>query len=93
MGTNGEIPVGIWYETKRDRWRVKLFCDGVLFHRSYHRVYENALAAWKIAKKEMIKPRPKVSLANASLMNKFICQPLNGAGKLGGHQFTQQRSR
>ena len=85
MDVDGTIPVGIWYETKRTRWRVKLFCDGTLFHRSYHRVYEDALDAWKAAKKKMIKPRPKIPLAEASLLNRFICQPRVGSSRLQGH--------
>jgi len=76
VDTNIEVPVGIWYEKKRDRWRVKLFYNGVLVHRSYHKVYDDALNAWKIAKKKMIKPRPMLPIAEASLINKFLYQPL-----------------
>jgi hypothetical protein len=81
MDTNGVIPKGIWYEQKRNRWRVKLGCDGEIFHRSYHRDYAEALATWQQVKKRMIRPRPKLPLAEASLINKFICQPLVGAGR------------
>jgi len=69
-------PKGIWFETNRKRWRVKLFCDGQLFHRSYHREYDSALIAWKQAKKQMIIPRPTIPIAEASLINRFLCQPL-----------------
>ena len=81
METNDVYPKGIWYEQNRSRWRVKLFCDGVLFHRSYHRSYPDALSAWQNAKKHMIIPRPVIPIAEASLINKFLCQPLLGAGR------------
>lgn len=45
-----EVPKGIWYENGRSRWRVKILCNGQLVHRSYHREYPDALAAWKVAK-------------------------------------------
>jgi len=69
---------GIWYEEKRDRWRVKLFCDGVLFHRSYHRNYNSAYNAWQTAKQKMVRPRPKLSIPESSDINRFLCQPLIG---------------
>jgi len=80
-----EIPKGVWYEVKRDRWRVKLFCDGVLFHRSYHREYDEALLEWQQAKRKMKKPRLIVPLAEASLINRFLCRPLPGSSRIRGH--------
>jgi len=76
---------GIWYEEKRDRWRVKLFCDGVLFHRSYHKLLADAIAAWTAAKKRMIKPRPIVPFQERSPINQFLCQPLPGDTRVQGH--------
>jgi hypothetical protein len=75
MDTRIVVPKGVWYEKRRDRWRVKLFCDGVLFHRSYHRQFNDALAAWQSAKKQMIRPRPIVPLSESSIQNRFLCQP------------------
>lgn len=76
-----ERPKGIWYEVKRDRWRVKLFLDGELFHRSYHREYDDALSAWQQAKKKMIRPRPIIPIKEASLANRFLCQPVIRIGR------------
>ena len=81
MDLEGTCPKGIWFEKNRNRWRVKLFCDGILFHRSYHRSYNEALSAWRKAKKCMIIPRPVIPIAEASLINRFLCQPLVGAGR------------
>ena len=71
-------PKGIWMEVSRNRWRVKLFCDGVLFHRSYHSTFEEALTAWQVAKKRMRLPR---EAPEATPINKFLYQPLVGAGR------------
>jgi len=70
-----EVPKGIWYEETRNRWRVKLFCDGELFHRSYHHTFNEALLVWRAEKKKMIVPRPVIPIQEASLVNKFLCQP------------------
>lgn len=78
-------PKGIWYEEKRDRWRVKLFCDGVLYHRSYHKKFEAAVLAWKAAKIGMAKPRAIIPLKERSPINQFLCQPLPGVSRVQGH--------
>ena len=75
MDTRIVVPKGVWFEANRNRWRVKLFCEGQLFHRSYHRSYSNALAAWQQAKKQMIQPRPVIPLSESSPINRFLCQP------------------
>ena len=80
-----EVPKGIWYEEARSRWRVKLFCDGELFHRSYHHSFNDALLAWKGAKRKMIRPSPVIPIQEASLINRFLCQPLVGASRVQGH--------
>lgn len=80
-----EMPKGIWFEMNRDRWRVKLFCDGVLFHRSYHRDYPAALLAWQTAKKQMVRPKPDIPIHLSSDINKFLCRPLVGASRVQGH--------
>jgi len=79
------IPKGIWYEEKRKRWRVKLAADGVLLCCSYHRNYADALAAWTKTKKSIIRPRPKIPIYLSSDINRFLCQPLVGAGRVQGH--------
>lgn len=81
MANNDVYPKGIWYEQNRSRWRVKLFCDGVLFHRSYHRSYSEALSAWQDAKKHMILPRVIIPVAESTPINRFLYQPLLGAGR------------
>lgn len=77
MDLNGEIPQGIWYEKARDRWRVKLVQDKVLLHRKYYKTYEEALEVWKAVKKEhRIRPNLVIPIKEASLINRFLCQPL-----------------
>lgn len=74
-------PKGIWYEEKRGRWRVKLFWEGELFHRSYHHSYDEALSTWQDAKQRMKRPRIRIPIQEASLINRFLCQPLVGIGR------------
>jgi len=81
MVCNPEQPKGIWFEINRNRWRVKLFCDGILFHRSYHKNYNDALIAWHKAKKQMVRPKPEVPIHLSSDINRFLCQPLLGAAR------------
>jgi len=85
MDPGAAIPKGVWYEVQRNRWRVKLFCDGKVYHRSYHKDYLEAVAVCQQARKKMIKPRPIVPIQEASLINQFLCQPLVGAGRVTGH--------
>lgn len=75
-------PQGVWYEKGRNRWRVKLFCDGVLFHRSYHRDVEAAIAAWRKAKRSMVRPKPDIPIHLSSDINRFLCRPLPGACRI-----------
>lgn len=76
MDLSEGIPKGIWYEKKRRRWRVKLVFEGVLLHRSYHKEYADALAAWVKTKKSMVRPRPLIPIPESSLINRYLCQPL-----------------
>ena len=69
---------GIWYEEKRTRWRVKLAHGGVIICCSYHRTHEEAVVAWQKAKRSIVKPKPDIPLARASLANQFLCRPLVG---------------
>ena len=80
-----EAPKGIWYEEKRNRFRVKLADNGVLLCCSYHRSYEEALAAWQTVKRSIIRPRPQIPVQESSLVNQFLCQPLVGGGRVQGH--------
>jgi len=80
-----DIPKGIWFEKKRNRWRVKLAYDGVLLCCSYHHSYEDALTAWKTVKQGMTRPKPDIPIHLSSDINKFLCQPLVGAGRIQGH--------
>jgi len=84
VDSNLDIPKGIWYEEKRNRWRVKLAYDGALLCCSYHHSYADALAAWKEIKRNMTRPKPEVPIHLSSDINKFLCQPLVGAGRLEG---------
>ncbi len=79
------IPRGIWYEKERDRWRVKLIHEGALLHRSYHKVYDDALKAWKQAKKSIVRPKPQLPIPESSIINQFLCRPLPGSSRVQGH--------
>lgn len=71
---------GIWFEAKRNRWRVKLFSDGVLVHRSYHHSYEAAHSTWKAEKLKIRQSqRIRVPVHEATLFNRWACRPLVGA--------------
>lgn len=74
-----ECPKGIWYEKERNRYRVKLFFDSNLYHRSYHPTFEAAYDTWLRVKREMRKPKPKVPVHQASVFNRWVCSPLAGA--------------
>jgi hypothetical protein len=50
MHNNQYIPPGIWYETAKDRWRVRLYKNNVVVFRSYFKTFEEALAAYYDAK-------------------------------------------
>lgn len=75
---------GIWYEEKRTRWRVKLIHNGVLLCCSYHRDHPSAVKAWKEAKRSIVRPKPEIPIAEASLVNQFLCQPLAGVSSIQG---------
>jgi hypothetical protein len=72
---------GIWYEESRHRWRVKLFSEGVMVHRSYHHSYDAALQAWRAEKTKIRKAeqRIRVPVHRATLFNRWACRPLVGA--------------
>lgn len=51
-------PRGLWYEAKRNRWRVRLYKQRHLCHLSYHSSYADAVETLHQAKRN----RPKVEL-------------------------------
>lgn len=70
---------GIWFEKGRNRWRVKIFKDGKLFHRSYHYEYEAAFETWSKAKRQLTLPRSDLAeLESISAISQFLRQPLPG---------------
>ncbi len=79
-----EKPKGIWFEKKRNRWRVKLVHEGVLLCCNYYRSYEEALIAWTSVKNSIVRPRPHIPIQEASLINQFLCRPLVGASRVQG---------
>ena len=74
-------PKGIWYEESRHRWRVKVFRDGALHHRSYHHTYEEAYRKWSDVRKELTVPVQPIPIAEASLLNTFLCRPVTLVGR------------
>jgi hypothetical protein len=76
-----EAPKGIWYEKKRNRWRVKLACDGVLLCCTYHHSYDAALDAWKETKRNMVRPKPDIPIPLSSDINIFLCLPRVGVSR------------
>lgn len=71
-------PRGIWYEEKRARWRVKLALNGAIYHRSYHKTYDEAYAVWERIKKE-IRNKATAPVHEATAFNRWVCRPLAGA--------------
>lgn len=47
-----EIPVGIYFDRQRNRWRVRLYKQREVVHLSYHPNYQLAYARWELAIKE-----------------------------------------
>jgi hypothetical protein len=75
------MPKGIWYETSRSRWRVKIVRNRELIHRSYHHDYDEALRVWtRIQEETRISCRPLISSEPTSLIDQFLRQPRPGAG-------------
>lgn len=45
------LPKGVWYEEKRDRYRVRIYRGSSrVIHLSYHETEADALRAWATAK-------------------------------------------
>jgi len=44
---------GIWFEKKRNRYRVRIYKNNVVAHRSYHTTEEEAIETYKAAKREL----------------------------------------
>ena len=71
---------GIWYEESRHRWRVKIFANGTLIHRSYHHSYEAAYDTWQFERAKIQRDqRVSVPVHKATLFNRWACRPLCGA--------------
>ena len=67
---------GIWYESPRHRWRVKLCKDGEIYHRSYHHSFDEALVAWTLAKRNAAQPASMLAAQQAlTPVALFIRQP------------------
>lgn len=45
---------GVWYEQKRKRWRVRLYHNNEVVHRSYHRSEAEANAALDDARQKQV---------------------------------------
>jgi hypothetical protein len=44
------LPKGIFFEAARQRWRVRVYKQGLVIYLSYHKTLEDALTGWYIAK-------------------------------------------
>lgn len=53
------IPKGVYYEVKKDRWRVRLYKEGAVIYLGYFKSYEEAIDAWIIAKDIQEKATPQ----------------------------------
>jgi hypothetical protein len=63
--------LGVYYEEARGRWRVRLYKDGKVIHRSYHPTEEEAWNTWINAKRTQAQTRfepPKI-VDNPTLAN------------------------
>jgi len=68
---------GIWHEVSRNRWRVKLCKDGEIYHRSYHRSFDEAFIVWKTAKRQAMCPLSEhIARQNLTPIARFLRQPL-----------------
>jgi hypothetical protein len=55
--------LGVYYEEARNRWRVRLYKDGRVIHRSYHPTEEEAWTTWINAKRKQAETKigpPKI---------------------------------
>lgn len=52
-----KLPRGIFYDSKRRRYRVRVHIKSKVVHLSYHRTYEEALEAFKEAKHQQFEVR------------------------------------
>ncbi len=52
---------GIYFETARNRWRVRLYRGNLICHLSYHDTQEDAERAYEDAKKVQAVPAPPAS--------------------------------
>lgn len=66
---------GLWYEASRDRWRVLIRRDGDVYHRSYHRDYDEALTKWTQVMHELKMSMPRKRGMDMSAVGQFLRLP------------------
>lgn len=71
---------GVWFEESRNRWRVRLYYNGHVVHRSYHPDEDEAMDVHKAAK-EILKSMTlaeKQELIKPSVKTDSLSDLLNG---------------
>lgn len=58
MTQQQQLPPGIWFETARGRYRVRLFRQTVCVWRSYHKNLDDALRVYDAARTAQLTWRP-----------------------------------
>ena len=68
-----DLPTGIWFEAKRNRYRVRVYKYSKVTHRSYHRELPTALLALEAAleHRDGVTP-PKKKVASAPTVKNLL---------------------
>jgi len=71
---------GVWYEDSRNRWRVRLYYNGHVIHRSYHKDEEEASETHRAAKAilDAMTPEEKDQLINPKISTDSLTDILSG---------------
>lgn len=67
---------GLWFETTRHRWRVRLYSKGRIYHLSYHHDYREAIDTLIAIQTHAPKTRPTVQ---PTTRPDFPCTTINRA--------------
>ena len=77
----GLIPKGIYYESSKRRWRVRLYKAGTVVHLAYHKSYELARSSYDEAK-AIQKESTQQKLEQMDLSTHSVHSLINTLGKL-----------
>ena len=70
-----KLPTGIWFEPKRNRYRVRLYLGPTVIHRSYHKTMDEAMWVYTNAKiNQASAVLPKKTIDESLLVSSIIKQ-------------------